>query len=344
MARIGRAYSINGSRSKEQRVELLNPRVLVLPNQTGVWSHCRPIVGHVTPLLRETSVGEEPKGGREDPVDVAFKRRREDSRGNLRRVEGGWRSLGAPYQPSVASHWHLSRLRSCRVSEKFKRIHAGLHWLISSCMGCFHFVCYNFVMFVYQTKFCVDLLAETQRFVKTGILQNKSLLRTIVSHPQAASSAVWGAKCSLRQQKTRPHIAWSPPKVNTWRLTIWHVQCAFTWVQPVRKWVALLDTKFTWQLLISLWRHKKLKVYKLPNLCSHLFWSYVNVGDKAVGDKRCSTWKRSSGTWLNCHPCTLSSPIQTPWTALELFDITAQETVSSIKTDSWNISFFYCSI
>ena len=57
-------------------------------------------------------------------------------------------------------------------------------------MGCFHFVCYNFVMFVYQTKFCVDLLAETQRFVKAGILQNKSLLRTIVSHPQAASSAV----------------------------------------------------------------------------------------------------------------------------------------------------------
>ena len=55
-------------------------------------------------------------------------------------------------------------------------------------MGCFHFVCYNFVMFVYQTKFCVDLLAETQRFVKTGI--NKSLLRTIVSHPQATSSAV----------------------------------------------------------------------------------------------------------------------------------------------------------
>ena len=43
-------------------------------------------------------------------------------------------------------------------------------------------------MFVYQTKFCVDLLAETQRFVKTGI--NKSLLRTIVSHPQATSSAV----------------------------------------------------------------------------------------------------------------------------------------------------------
>ena len=45
-------------------------------------------------------------------------------------------------------------------------------------------------MFVYQTKFCVDLLAKTQRFVKAGILQNKSLLRTIVSHPQAASSAV----------------------------------------------------------------------------------------------------------------------------------------------------------
>ena len=139
-------------------------------------------------------------------------------------------------------------------------------------------------------------------------------------------------------------IAWSPPKVNTGRLTIWHVQCAFTWVQPVRERVALLDTKFTWQLLISLWRHKKLKVYKLPSLCSHLFWSYVNCGDKAVGDKRGSTWKRSSGTWLNCHPCTLSSPIQTPWTALELFDIPTQETVSSIKTDSWNISFFYCSI
>jgi len=70
VARIDRAYSINGSRSKERLLELLNPRVLVLPNQTGVWSHCRPIVGHVTPLLRETSVGEEPKGEREDPVDV----------------------------------------------------------------------------------------------------------------------------------------------------------------------------------------------------------------------------------------------------------------------------------
>ena len=216
-----------------------------------------------------------------------------------------------------------------------------------SCMGCFHFVCYNFVMFVYQTKFCVDLLAKTQRFVKAGILQNKSLLRTIVSHPQAASSAVWGAKCSLRQQKTRPHIVWSPPKVNTGRLTIWQCAMCIYMSSTSTKMGCIAGYKVHLAIVnqsLATQKAESLQAPKLPNLCSHLFWSYVNGGDKAVGDKRCSTWKRSSGTWLNCHPCTLSFLIQTPWTALELFDITAQETVSSIKTDSWNISYFYCSI
>ena len=99
--------------------------------------------------------------------------------------------------PLVQSKWKIQK-NSCWWASL---INQQLHGMLN----CLHFVCYNFVMFVYQTKFCVDLLAETQRFVKTGILQHKSLLRTIVSHPQAASSAVWGAKCSLRQQKTRPH-------------------------------------------------------------------------------------------------------------------------------------------
>ena len=80
------------------------PRVECLPNPTAVWSYCRPIVGHVTPPLVETSVGE-PKGGREDRGwpsletrgGKTFEREREES-------TGGWRSFEASFQHSVALH------------------------------------------------------------------------------------------------------------------------------------------------------------------------------------------------------------------------------------------------
>ena len=72
-------------------------------------------------------------------------------------------------------------------------------------MGCSHFLCYNFVMFVYQTKFCVDLLAETQRFVKAGILQNKSLLRTIVSHPSSFFSCLRRKVFPASAENSSPH-------------------------------------------------------------------------------------------------------------------------------------------
>ena len=122
---------IKGEPPSGDLLGIRSPRVQCLPNPTAVWSCCRPIVGHVTRPLVQTSVGE-PNGGREDRGWLSrgktFEREREESR-------RGWRSFEAPFQHSVALQWHFLCLSLCKVSgivctSKFDWLNFHKQWLV----------------------------------------------------------------------------------------------------------------------------------------------------------------------------------------------------------------------